>query len=89
MIKIYKLKYENCKNIKIQNIKKFGTITLKHLIMGPYFIKESFYHTIKIEVFDDYSLIFYENNKIVALFSGAVIDKKLISHPGASFGGCL
>ena len=37
--------------------------------------------------FDDSSLIFYENNKILALFSGAVIDKKLISHPGASFGG--
>ena len=37
--------------------------------------------------FNDCSLIFYEKENIKALFSGAVINNCLYSHPGASFGG--
>ena len=39
--------------------------------------------------FQDHSLMFYENNKIVALFTAAMIDNCLYSHPGASFGGLI
>ena len=39
--------------------------------------------------FEDASFIFYENNKIIALFTAAVIDECLYSHPGASFGGFI
>ena len=38
-------------------------------------------------IFEDCSLIFYEKEKIRAVFSGAIIDNSLYSHPGASFGG--
>ena len=37
--------------------------------------------------FQDSSLIFSENNQIIALFTGAIIQDSLHSHPGASFGG--
>ena len=37
--------------------------------------------------FNDCSLMFYEKEKIVAVFTGAIINENLISHPGASFGG--
>ena len=37
--------------------------------------------------FEDCSLIFYDKENIQAVFSGAIIDKCLYSHPGASFGG--
>ena len=43
------------------------------------------YH--KKRVFEDSSFIFYKQNKIIALFSGAIINHSLYSHPGASFGG--
>ena len=43
------------------------------------------YH--KKRVFEDSSFIFYRQNKIIALFSGAIINHSLYSHPGASFGG--
>ncbi len=39
--------------------------------------------------FQDHSLMFYENNKIVAVFAAAIIDNCLYSHPGASFGGLV
>ncbi len=37
--------------------------------------------------YQDNSLVFKEKNKILALFPAAVIGDKLISHPGASYGG--
>jgi len=37
--------------------------------------------------FQDSSLIFSENNQIIALFTGAITQNCLHSHPGASFGG--
>ncbi len=37
--------------------------------------------------FNDCSLMFCEREKIVAVFTGAIVDETLISHPGASFGG--
>ncbi len=37
--------------------------------------------------FEDCSLLFYDKENIKAVFSGAIIDKCLYSHPGASFGG--
>ena len=37
--------------------------------------------------FQDSSLIFSERNQIIALFTGAIIQDCLYSHPGASFGG--
>ena len=39
--------------------------------------------------FNDCSLIFYEKEKIQAVFSGAIINNCLYSHPGASFGGFI
>ena len=43
------------------------------------------YH--KERTFQDASLLFYKNKKIIALFTGAIIKDCLYSHPGASFGG--
>ena len=37
--------------------------------------------------FIDSSIIFSENNQIIALFTGAITQNCLHSHPGASFGG--
>ena len=39
--------------------------------------------------FEDHSLIFYKNNKIISLLTAAAIDNCLYSHPGASFGGLV
>ena len=43
------------------------------------------YH--KDRKFEDCSLIFRDKNQIQTVFSGAIIDNCLYSHPGASFGG--
>ncbi len=37
--------------------------------------------------FNDCSFMFYNKNNIEAVFTGAIIDNCLYSHPGASFGG--
>ncbi len=37
--------------------------------------------------FGDHSLIFRKDKKIIGVMPAAVVDDKLISHPGASFGG--
>ena len=37
--------------------------------------------------FNDCSLLFYQKEKIQALLTAAIINNKLYSHPGASFGG--
>ena len=39
--------------------------------------------------FKDCSLMFYEKENIKAVFSGAIINNCLYSHPGASFGGFI
>ena len=39
--------------------------------------------------FNDCSLMFYEKEKIKAVFSGAIVNNCLYSHPGASFGGFI
>lgn len=39
--------------------------------------------------FQDCSFIFQNKNNIEALFTGAIIDNVLYSHPGASFGGFI
>ena len=43
------------------------------------------YH--KKRKFDDASFIFYDKNNIKSVFTGAIINNTLYSHPGASFGG--
>ena len=77
------------KIVKYKNIdhQKIWDEYVKTSNNGTIFHERKFLSYHKDRDFDDSSLIFYEKNTIKALFSGAVIDKKLISHPGASFGG--
>ena len=53
---------------------------------GTLHSKRSFlnYHKDK---FQDFSLMFKIKNKVVAILPAVIVDKKLISHPGASYGG--
>lgn len=55
---------------------------------GTLHSKRSFlnYHKDK---FQDYSLMFKVKNKIVAILPAVIVDKKLISHLGASYGGLI
>ena len=39
--------------------------------------------------FDDHSLLFYKNNKLIALLPAAIKQKTFNSHPGISFGGFI
>ena len=41
------------------------------------------------EKFEDLSFIFTLDNKIVAVLAAAVLNDKLVSHPGASYGGLI
>ena len=55
---------------------------------GTLHSKRSFlnYHKDK---FQDFSLMFKIKNKVVAILPAVIVDKKLISHPGASYGGLI
>ena len=55
---------------------------------GTLHSKRSFlnYHKDK---FQDYSLMFKIKNEIVAILPAVIVDEKLISHPGASYGGLI
>ena len=77
------IKYQNNKHQKIWDefVENANNGTIFHLR------KFLSYH--KDRNFEDASFIFYDNNKIVALFTGAKINNNLHSHPGASFGGFL
>ena len=44
------------------------------------------YHNDK---FKDASLLIYKKNKLVAVFPAAVINEKIVSHPGTTFGGIV
>ena len=56
---------------------------------GTIFHKRKFLSYHRERNFQDCSLIFKEKDIIQALFSGAIIDNCLYSHPGSSFGGFI
>ena len=39
--------------------------------------------------FQDYSLLFFKNKKIIAVLPAAIKNNSLHSHPGASYGGII
>tara|TARA_X000001036_G_scaffold437160_1_gene481896 strand:+ start:5165 stop:6133 length:969 start_codon:yes stop_codon:yes gene_type:complete len=39
--------------------------------------------------FDDYSLLFYQDSKLIAVLPSALVNNSLCSHPGISFGGLI
>ncbi len=56
---------------------------------GTIFHTRQFLNYHKIRKFKDCSFIFKNKDNIEAVFSGAVVDGVLHSHPGASFGGFI
>ncbi len=62
---------------------KYGTIFHNQKFLSYHIEKQ----------FDDFSLFFYKNKILVAVFPAAIVcnnnNKQLISHPGASFGGFI
>ena len=78
-MKIVKYKNNEHQDVWDQYIQKSNNGTIFHLR------KFLSYH--QERNFNDCSLIFYEKENIKALFSGAIINNCLYSHPGASFGG--
>ena len=79
MIKIVKYQENKHKLLWDEYVQSANNGTIFHLR------KFLSYH--KDRNFEDASFIFYENDKIVALFTAAITNKCLYSHPGASFGG--
>ena len=77
------IKYQNSKHQELWDdyVKTSNNGTIFHLQ------KFLAYH--QNRDFQDHSLMFYQNNKIVALFTAAIINNGLYSHPGASFGGLV
>ena len=80
-MKIVKYKNIEHKNIWDHYIQKSNNGTIFHLR------KFLSYH--QQRKFNDCSLIFYEKEHIKAVFTGAIIENCLYSHPGASFGGFI
>ena len=78
-MKIVKYQNNHHQNLWDNYIQKSNNGTIFHLR------KFLSYH--QTRTFKDCSLMFYEKEKIQAIFSGAIIKDCLYSHPGASFGG--
>ena len=58
-------------------------------INGTIFQLQKFISYHKDRIFLDHSLMFYKNNKLIAVFPAAEVNGALVSHPGASFGGII
>ncbi len=64
---------------------------IDNAINGTIFHRQKFLGYHPPDRFEDHSLLFYEKNKLLAVFPAAIIEKEgckvLKSHPGASYGG--
>ena len=75
------VKYKNNEHLEIWDkyVQKSNNGTIFHL--------RRFLNYHQERNFEDCSLMFYDKNIIQGVFSGAIVNNCLYSHPGASFGG--
>tara|TARA_Y100001970_G_scaffold63393_1_gene81183 strand:+ start:6002 stop:6952 length:951 start_codon:yes stop_codon:yes gene_type:complete len=75
------IKYEDNKHHNLWND------FILHSNNGTIFHLRNFLSYHRERTFNDCSFIFYNKKNIEAVFTGAILDECLYSHPGASFGG--
>ncbi len=75
------VKYKNNEHLEVWDnyVQKSNNGTIFHL--------RKFLNYHQERNFEDCSLIFYDKDAIKGVFSGAIVNNCLYSHPGASFGG--